>query len=61
MPDRLSSDVALQAGPSLISALASTNDGGLTWTPDSMPSDVPQPVFEGSVVSHRFAVLGDRL
>ncbi len=32
--------------PLIISALASTNDGGLTWTPDSMPSDVPQPVFE---------------
>src|ERR1700677_861316 len=30
-----------------IGALASTNNGGLSWTPDSLPSDVPQPVFEG--------------
>ena len=33
--------------PIVIGALASTSDGGLSWTPDSMPSDVPQPVFEG--------------
>jgi photosystem II stability/assembly factor-like uncharacterized protein len=32
--------------PIIIGALASTSDGGLSWTPDSMPSDVPQPVFE---------------
>ena len=33
--------------PLIIGALASTNNGGLSWTPDSLPSDVPQPVFEG--------------
>ena len=32
--------------PLIIGALASTNNGGLSWTPDSLPSDVPQPVFE---------------
>ena len=32
--------------PLIIGALASTTDGGLSWTPDSMPSDVPQPLFE---------------
>ena len=32
--------------PLIIGALASTSDGGLSWTPDSMPSDVPQPLFE---------------
>jgi hypothetical protein len=33
--------------PLFIGAVASTNNGGLSWTPDSLPSDVPQPVFEG--------------
>jgi hypothetical protein len=33
--------------PLFIGAVASTSDGGLSWTPDSMPADVPQPVFEG--------------
>jgi hypothetical protein len=33
--------------PLIIGAVASTTDGGLSWTPDSMPADVPQPVFDG--------------
>jgi photosystem II stability/assembly factor-like uncharacterized protein len=31
--------------PTFIGALASTRDGGLSWTPDSLPDDVPQPMF----------------
>ncbi|MGH9304293.1 MAG: hypothetical protein ACRDZ5_07780 [Acidimicrobiales bacterium] len=30
------------AGPT-VSDIVSTNDGGLTWTPDALPSNVPQP------------------
>jgi hypothetical protein len=33
--------------PLFIGALASTSDGGLSWTPDPLPSDVPDPAFEG--------------
>jgi photosystem II stability/assembly factor-like uncharacterized protein len=33
--------------PLIIGALASTSDGGLSWTPDSIPADVPQPLFDG--------------
>jgi len=29
--------------------IASTSDGGLTWRPDPMPADVPQPTFWGLV------------
>lgn len=27
--------------------IASTTDGGLSWAPDQMPADVPQPQFSG--------------
>jgi hypothetical protein len=29
----------------LVGDIASTNDGGLSWTPDPMPADVPKPQF----------------
>ena len=32
--------------PLFVGALASTSDGGLSWAPDLIPSDVPQPLFE---------------
>jgi hypothetical protein len=32
-------------GQELVGDLASTNDGGLSWTPDEMPADAPQPQF----------------
>ena len=32
---------------SIISDVASTDDGGLTWTPDPLPADVPQPGITG--------------
>ena len=38
--------VACQTGGNgevVISDIASTSDGGLTWTPEQLPSDVPQP------------------
>jgi hypothetical protein len=31
--------------PTLIGAIASTRDGGLTWTPDALPATVPQPML----------------
>jgi photosystem II stability/assembly factor-like uncharacterized protein len=31
--------------PFFVGALASTQDGGLTWTPDHLPSGVPEPQF----------------
>ena len=34
-------------GESIISDIASTSDGGLTWTPELLPSDVPQPQLTG--------------
>jgi hypothetical protein len=34
-------------GQSLVSDIASTTDGGLTWTPDTLPADVPQPQISG--------------
>jgi photosystem II stability/assembly factor-like uncharacterized protein len=34
-------------GQTLISDIASSNDGGLTWTPDPLPADVPQPQLLG--------------
>jgi hypothetical protein len=32
-------------GEDLVGDISSTNDGGLSWTPDPMPADVPQPQF----------------
>lgn len=32
--------------PLFVSALASTSNAGLSWTPDPLPSDVPEPAFE---------------
>jgi photosystem II stability/assembly factor-like uncharacterized protein len=29
-----------------VSALASTSNGGLSWTPDALPSNVPEPSLE---------------
>jgi photosystem II stability/assembly factor-like uncharacterized protein len=34
-------------GKGLSSDIASTTDGGLTWVPDQLPADVPQPEFSG--------------
>jgi hypothetical protein len=34
-------------GETIISDIASTSDGGLTWTPEQLPSDVPQPQLSG--------------
>jgi hypothetical protein len=34
-------------GESIISDIASTSDGGLTWSPELLPSDVPQPQLSG--------------
>ncbi len=31
--------------PTYIGAIASTQDGGLSWTPDPLPAAVPQPIF----------------
>ncbi len=35
------------SGQTLISDIASTTDGGLSWTPDPLPADVPQPQVSG--------------
>ena len=35
------------SGQLLIGDIASTTDGGLSWTPDPLPADVPQPQFSG--------------
>ena len=35
------------SGQLLIGDIASTTDGGLSWTPDPLPGDVPQPQFSG--------------
>lgn len=34
-------------GTTLIGDIASTIDGGRSWTPDPLPADVPQPMFNG--------------
>jgi hypothetical protein len=34
-------------GQSLVGDIASTTDGGLSWSPDPLPSDVPEPMFTG--------------
>jgi photosystem II stability/assembly factor-like uncharacterized protein len=34
-------------GQTLISDIASSSNGGLTWTPDPLPGDVPQPQLFG--------------
>jgi photosystem II stability/assembly factor-like uncharacterized protein len=34
-------------GETIISDIASTSDGGRTWTPEQLPSDVPQPQLSG--------------
>lgn len=34
-------------GETLITDIASTSDGGRTWTPELLPSDVPQPQLSG--------------
>ena len=34
-------------GQSLVGDIASTADGGLSWTPDPLPADVPSPMFNG--------------
>lgn len=34
-------------GQTLVGDIASTTDGGLSWTPDEMPVEVPQPQFSG--------------
>lgn len=31
----------------LVGAIATTNDGGLSWTPDHLPTSAPDPVFNG--------------
>ncbi len=31
--------------PTFIGAIASTQDGGLSWTPDPLPAAVPEPIF----------------
>jgi photosystem II stability/assembly factor-like uncharacterized protein len=35
------------ANYSIISDIVSTSDGGRTWTPELLPSDVPQPQLSG--------------
>jgi photosystem II stability/assembly factor-like uncharacterized protein len=35
------------SGETLVSDIASTTDGGLSWTPDPLPADVPQPQVSG--------------
>jgi hypothetical protein len=35
----------MSGGENLVGDIASTNDGGLSWTPDPLPADVPQPQF----------------
>ena len=35
------------SGQTLIADIASTTDGGLSWTPDPLPADVPQPQVSG--------------
>jgi photosystem II stability/assembly factor-like uncharacterized protein len=35
------------SGMLLVGDIASTTDGGLSWTPDPLPADVPQPQFSG--------------
>ncbi|MGC2484983.1 MAG: hypothetical protein WA359_01900 [Acidimicrobiales bacterium] len=40
--------VTCVSGPTmLVSDVASTTNGGLTWTPEMLPSDVPQPQLSG--------------
>ena len=34
-------------GETIITDIASTSDGGRTWTPEQLPSDVPQPQLSG--------------
>lgn len=34
-------------GNTLVSDIASTTDGGISWTPDPLPADVPQPQLGG--------------
>jgi photosystem II stability/assembly factor-like uncharacterized protein len=34
-------------GDTLVSDIASTTDGGISWTPDPLPADVPQPQLGG--------------
>jgi hypothetical protein len=34
-------------GQSLVGDIASTADGGRSWTPDPLPTDVPDPQFDG--------------
>jgi photosystem II stability/assembly factor-like uncharacterized protein len=34
-------------GSTLVSDIASTTDGGLSWVPDQLPDDVPQPQLGG--------------
>jgi photosystem II stability/assembly factor-like uncharacterized protein len=34
-------------GAQSVSDIASTSNGGLTWTPDPLPADVPQPFLSG--------------
>jgi photosystem II stability/assembly factor-like uncharacterized protein len=35
------------SGQTLVGDIASTTDGGLSWTPDPLPGDVPEPQFSG--------------
>lgn len=35
------------SGYTLVSDIASTTDGGLSWTPNQLPADVPQPQISG--------------
>ncbi len=35
------------SGHTLVSDIASTTDGGLSWTPNQLPADVPQPQISG--------------
>jgi hypothetical protein len=36
-----------KGGQTLIGDIASTEDGGISWRPDPLPADVPQPMFNG--------------
>ena len=42
-----SSSFSCSSGQTLISDIASSSNGGLTWTPDPLPADVPQPQLSG--------------
>ena len=35
------------SGHTLVGDIASTTDGGLSWTPNPLPANVPQPQFSG--------------